>query len=79
MFAYEIKKGKLGRPLTKAAFTFRTQELWKNVVAIGGRSSGVTNAFGSGKGEPFQHTNASVTAVPARIANVDVLDLGRWI
>jgi TldD protein len=57
VYAYEIKNGKLGRPLRKAGFNYRTQDLWKNIVAIGGQSSRVVGDLIHGKGANFSiHT-----------------------
>jgi len=75
---YEIVNGKLGRCLGPgAAFLFRSRELWKNVVALGGPSSAVMRGFTSEKGEPTQQVPHGVLAVPMHVQNVAVIDVLR--
>jgi TldD protein len=73
----EIKDGKLGRYLPNAGFLFRSPELWKSLVAIGGPST--SEWFGSGRrrGQPAQGNYHSVGAVPAKLSNLAVIDVTR--
>lgn len=75
--AVEIVKGKLGRPVSNVGIQIRSTELWKNVAAIGGAGSVVTTAqHVMNKGEPAQQSMHTVTAVPARILQQNVINFG---
>lgn len=76
--AFEIRSGKIGRPVQNAGFLLKSSDLWKNITSLGGPSTAKTIGVGSSKGHPFQHSELSVTAVPACIRDVDVVDLERW-
>jgi TldD protein len=71
---YAIKHGKLAGVLTGAIYLFQTDELWKNIVALGGAQTAATRGFTSVKGDPVQRLPYSVHAVAARVKNVRVLD-----
>jgi len=73
----EIRKGKLGRYIGGAAFMFRSPELWKSLVAIGGPASQDTFGFTRKRGEPQQTGRNSVRAVPAKFTNISLVDLVR--
>ncbi|HWZ57739.1 MAG TPA: metallopeptidase TldD-related protein, partial [Gemmatimonadaceae bacterium] len=72
---YRIDKGKLGPAIAGAAFQFRTLELWKNVVALGGARSVEMLGFQRTKGQPVQDMVHSVAAVPAKVKQVAIVDL----
>jgi predicted Zn-dependent protease len=71
----KIVDGKLGPYITGAGVQFSGPKLWKAVAALGGarehRWFGKVNT----KGEPSQSTTHSVGAVPARINDVDIIDI----
>jgi TldD protein len=75
----EVRKGKrVARLLGEGSFMFRSPELWKHVKAIGGPQS-VERLYRcySTKGEPEQQAPYSVSAVPALITDVALIDLTR--
>jgi TldD protein len=73
----KIVNGKLGPYIDGAGVQFRTPEIWKNISALGGVPSNRWFGFKEYKGQPGQQTARSVGAVPARIANVDLIDVMR--
>ncbi len=73
----EIVNGKLGRYIAGAAFMFRTPEIWQNVLVLGGKNSEETYGFTRGKGQPWQRTSHSVSAVPTKIKSIDIIDAKR--
>ncbi len=73
--AYWIKKGKLAGTIDGTGFLFRSPELWKDLIAIGGPSSAATRGFTVEKGQPRQETVHSVQSVATRFKNVRVIDV----
>jgi TldD protein len=73
----KIVNGKLGPYLDGAGIQFRASELWKRLTAVGGAKETRWYGFERGKGQPWQQTTHSVGAVPARINNVDLIDVMR--
>jgi TldD protein len=73
----KIVNGKLGPYLDGAGVQFRSPEIWKNLSTLGGAKSARWFGFRRFKGQPSQETAASVGAVPAQIANVDLIDVKR--
>jgi len=73
----EIVHGKLGRYIRGGALAFRTPELWKNVVALGGPGTERLFGLSRGKGQPSQGTTHSVSAVPAKIPQLGIIDATR--
>jgi TldD protein len=73
----EIVDGKLKRYITGAAFLFRTPEIWQNVLTLGGPKSQRMFGYRRGKGQPWQWSYHSVSAVPARIKQIDLIDAKR--
>lgn len=73
----EITRGKLGRFIVGGALMFRSPELWKSVVAIGG--PGTQRWFGRSrrKGQPGQSTTHSVGGVPAKLSQLSLVDATR--
>lgn len=84
MECYAIKDGKRVARIAKAGILFRTPELWKDMIAIGGQAS--SRRYGMGglltggsivKGEPEQYGYHSVTAVPMTVKDVTFIDTER--
>jgi len=71
----KIVNGALGPYIMNGGVQFRAPELFKNLVAVGGASESRWFGMARGKGQPLQSTTHSVGAVPARIANVDIIDI----
>jgi predicted Zn-dependent protease len=68
---YEIRNGRLGAFLgSRALFSFKARELWKNVSALGGSASAELHSFTSTKGEPAQSASHGVVAVPMTVNDV---------
>jgi TldD protein len=75
---YEIKGGKLNGMLKDVAYQFRTPDFWNSMNMIGGkRSYELGGAFTDGKGQPPQANAVSHGCVPARFAQVNVINTGR--
>jgi TldD protein len=62
---YEIRNGKRGRLVKNASFKFKTQETFKNLVAVGGKQTYEFQGGGTYKGEPYQIGLYSGTGAPA--------------
>ena len=75
--AYEIKGGKLGRVVSGGAYLMRAPEFWKGVAALGGAGSAMRRGFDEAKGQPVQTTTHTVTAVPALVRGLAVIDVSR--
>ncbi len=73
----EIRNGQLGRFIDGAGFVFRTADLWKNLVAIGGPASQRWFGRHGLKGRPLQIASHSVAAVPAKLTGVSIMDYRR--
>jgi TldD protein len=71
----KIVDGKLGPYIMGAGIQFRGPQMWKNLAAVGGAKETRWFGLNRGKGQPWQNTTHSVGAVPARINNVDVIDI----
>lgn len=76
--AREIRDGKLGGWVRDVAFQFNTPVLWRAVDAIGGARSAVDTIQYSGYSEtrPIYLPYATVSAVPARVPGVNVMNVG---
>lgn len=75
--ATEIRRGKPVATIGILGLLFNTTQLWKSVEALGGAASAAPAAgypIASRKGDPVQQTLYSVSAVPARIKQVAVVD-----
>lgn len=77
----EIRHGKpVARLSGSVALTFRSDQLWKDVQAIGGAASAMIiageteNRIVSIKGNPMQSTEYSISAVPARVKQLALID-----
>lgn len=71
---YKIKQGKKVALIQNAAFLFRAPELWKGLLALGGPSSQEMLASVRVKGEPEQTMVSTVSAVPATVKQVTIID-----
>lgn len=69
---WEIKRGRLTRPLRDVAYQANTVEFWNSCDMIGGEGSyRLGSTFGDGKGQPSQSNAVSHGCPPARFeANV---------
>ncbi len=74
---YEITKGKKTGRLVNAGALFRAPELWKSVRALGGSESVRTYGERSSKGQPAQAGFHSITAVPALLDKLTIIDVKR--
>jgi TldD protein len=77
--AFEIKDGKrIARMgLGNVGILFRTPELWKGIIGLGGASSARRYGWKSVKGEPPQSSYFSATAVPVAIKDATIIDVMR--
>jgi TldD protein len=73
----EIRNGKLGPILNDPGVLFNSQELWKNVLALGGANSAAYNAAGESKGEPSQWSQCNVRTVPMKVKDCAIIDVKR--
>lgn len=73
----KIVNGKLGPYLDGAGVLFHAPEIWKNVNALGGTKEARWFGYRRWKGQPIQRMTHSVGAVPARIHDVDIIDIMR--
>ncbi|HEU4588174.1 MAG TPA: TldD/PmbA family protein [Gemmatimonadales bacterium] len=71
---YEVKKGKRVAMLPNAGLLFRSPELWKGLVALGGAASARRYGRSDNKGEPVQSANHSITAPPAAFKQLTLID-----
>jgi TldD protein len=74
---YEIIDGKLGKTIHSAQVLYRSPEFWKNLVAIGGKSSVATYGFDRYRDDYQYQTANSISAVPAKIKDVAMTDITR--
>jgi hypothetical protein len=74
---YEVKNGKRVSMIAGSEILFRSPELLKSIVAIGGAGSQVYSGLTVAKGQPQQTHRFGVSAVPALIKNVAVTDIMR--
>ncbi len=74
---YEITNGKRTAILVNAGVLFRASELWKGLLALGGKQTVVRYGIASSKGQPEQKAYHSVSAVPALFENGTIIDFTR--
>lgn len=74
---FEIKNGKRVARIAKAGIIFRTPELWKGLMAIGGAGASRRMGIISSKGEPARSSAHSVTAVPIVVKELTFIDTER--
>jgi TldD protein len=77
--AREIRSGKLGDRLRDVAIQFVTPEFWRSMDATGGAGSAVDTIQSAGFSliAVIQLPFATVTAPPARVRKVNVLNIGQ--
>ncbi|MHB2032731.1 MAG: TldD/PmbA family protein [Gemmatimonadaceae bacterium] len=71
---YEVKHGKRVAIISGAAFLFSAPEFWKGLKALGGSASARRFGRPSTKGEPPQSCAHSVTAVPAVVKQLALIN-----
>jgi predicted Zn-dependent protease len=71
---YRVKKGKIVGTIRGAGYIFRSPDLWKNLIALGGERSAAWKGITAEKGQPQQDTVHSVRAVAAHFKNLRVFD-----
>lgn len=69
-----VKRGKRVARLSGAGFLFRSTDLWKSLTAVGAEASLRRIGVGAIKGEPPQVCYHSVTAPPAVIKGLTLID-----
>lgn len=75
-FFWEIKQGRLTRPLRDVAYQANTVDFWKSCDMLGGEGTyRLGGSFGDGKGEPSQANAVSHGCPPARF-RVNVVNTG---
>jgi len=72
--AFEVKGGKPVARIIGAGMLFRATDLWKSVRALGDAGSTARIGLRAAKGEPAQHQMHSVTAVPALVEGLTIID-----
>lgn len=75
--AYEIKNGKRTSRLVNAGVLFRTSELWKSLIDVGGQATSFTVPLSQEKGEPETTSHHSVNSVPATFRELTFIDTAR--
>lgn len=73
----EIKGGKPVAVLNGAGALFRAPEFWKSLMAVGGPASVLRVGKSATKGEPAQATVHSVSAPPAVVKQLTIVDYER--
>lgn len=76
-YAREIVNGKLGNRVQGLGILFRTDEMWKNVMALGDKSTVRHMSLSQQKGEPEQRHSYSMKSVPMSIKDVAIIDPSR--
>ncbi|HWZ59865.1 MAG TPA: TldD/PmbA family protein [Gemmatimonadaceae bacterium] len=71
---FEIKRGKRVAQLVGAGFLFRSSDLWKSLIAVGGDAHLRRYGIAAAKGEPPQTCYHSVTAPPVVVKGLTVID-----
>ena len=69
---YLVRHGKLGALVSKSAYIFKSHDLWRNLVALGGSSTAASRGMPSSKGQPNQVALYTVNAVAAHFQRVRV-------
>jgi TldD protein len=71
---FDVKQGKRVAKLDSAAFLFRSSEFWKALTTLGGDAQSRRYGSPSMKGEPAQTCYHSVTAPPAMVRGLTIID-----
>ncbi|MBV1859245.1 MAG: hypothetical protein KUG77_12595 [Nannocystaceae bacterium] len=69
---WEVKRGRITRPLRDVAYQANTVDFWKSCDMVGGEGTyRLGGTFGDGKGQPMQSNAVSHGCPPARFeANI---------
>ena len=70
----EVKGGRPVARLVNAGMLFRATDFWRSVRAIGGAESAARIGIAAQKGEPPQERTHSVSAVPALVDGLTIID-----
>ncbi|HEX6535958.1 MAG TPA: TldD/PmbA family protein [Gemmatimonadaceae bacterium] len=73
-WVFEVKNGKRVARIASAGFLFRSTELWKALQAMGGDASLRRYGMRTAKGEPAEYCYHSVTAAPAVVKDLTLID-----
>jgi predicted Zn-dependent protease len=71
---YEVKRGKRVAKIASAGFLFRATDLWKSLEVVGGDASLRRYGMQTAKGEPAQECYHSMTAAPAVVKELTLID-----
>jgi TldD protein len=71
---FEVKNGKRVARLASAGILFRATELWKALQTVGGEASLRRYGLAGAKGEPAERCSHSVTAAPAVVKELTLID-----
>ena len=71
---FEVKKGKRVAKYESAGFLFRSTDLWKSLLTISGDAQMRRFGYSAQKGEPPQTCYHSVTAAPAIVKGLTLID-----
>jgi len=71
---FEVKKGKRVARYESAGFLFRSTDFWKSLLSVSGDAQMKRFGFSAQKGEPAQTCYHSVTAAPAVVKELTVID-----
>jgi TldD protein len=74
-----IRNGQLDEPIRDMAIQFMTPAFWRSLDALGGAASAHTGLHSTGLSgtDPLQLASASVSTVPGRFRQVNVLNTGQ--
>jgi len=76
---YEITNGKLGQCVRGVEYLYRSPEFWKGLVAIGGKTTARARGFDRGRNYVHHPTWHTVSAVPAKVKGIAVVDEMRGV
>ena len=71
---FEVKRGKRVAQFPSAGFLFRSTELWKSLLTVSGEAQLHRVGVAAQKGEPPQTCYHSVTAPPAVVKQLTLID-----
>lgn len=74
---YKINNGKRTAILSDVGLIFRTQELWNNLIALGGSASVWKYGISTRKGEPSQTSRHQVSTPPSIFKELSIIDITR--
>jgi len=74
---FEVRKGQITRRLLDGVVQFRTKSVWKDIIALGDTHSMHCHAHVDWRGETMAKVVQPVTAPAARLAQLDMIQIGR--